>query len=435
MAERKGVFALSRSEDLFSQAIGLMPGGVNSPVRAFRAVGGTPLYFAKAKGAVLTDVDGREYIDYVSSWGAVILGHADEAVTETISDAAAKGTSYGAPHEGEITLAKEVLARKTGLDMVRFVNSGTEASLAVVRLARAATGRTKLVKFEGNYHGAIDPLLAKAGSGVATFGLPDSAGVPSDTAKTTLTARYNDATDLQRILEANENEVAAVILEPVAGNMGLVPPTTEFLSSLRSLCDKHGALLILDEVMTGFRVDRGGATARFGLQPDLMMMGKVIGGGLPVGAYGGRKDLMDMIAPLGPVYQAGTLSGNPLAMAAGYAVLSRLDDRLYDRLEFLGNRLQRGLENALKTAVVSGHVQRVGSMISVFFTDEPVRNFEEAQTTDKALFGRLFHALLQKGVYLPPSALEAWFLNAAHDEALIDHTIEAFEGALKEVKN
>ena len=425
---------MTNSESLYAQAVDLMPGGVNSPVRAFKAVGGTPLYFAKAKGALLTDVDGREYIDYVSSWGAIILGHADEAVTQAIAGAAARGTSYGAPHEGEITLAREVLARKKGIERVRFVNSGTEGALAAVRLARAATGRTKLLKFAGNYHGALDPLLAKAGSGVATFGLPDSAGVPAETARGTLTARYNDADDVRAILEANPGEVAAVLLEPVAGNMGLVPPAPGFLASLRALCDAHGTLLVVDEVMTGFRVARGGATARYDVRPDVLIMGKVIGGGLPVGAYGGSRALMDMIAPVGPVYQAGTLSGNPLAMAAGHAVVSRLADGVYDGLERAGARLQSGLEQALAAVGVTGQVQRVGSMISVFFTEGPVRDFDEAQGTDKALFGRLFHALLKRGVYLPPSALEAWFLNAAHNDEMIDQTVAAFEDALREAR-
>lgn len=408
-----------------------MPGGVNSPVRAFRAVGGNPLYISKANGATLTDADGNTYIDYVSSWGAIILGHADPSVTSAITHAAMNGTSYGAPHEGEITLAKEVTERM-GIDRVRFVNSGTEAALAVVRLARAATGRTKILKFEGNYHGAIDPLLAKAGSGVATFGLPDSAGVSKDAALSTLTARYNDLANVRGILEANLGEVAAIVVEPVAGNMGLVPPEPEFLSGLHELCDKHGSLLILDEVMTGFRVDRGGASARFGVKPDLMMMGKVIGGGLPVGAYGGRKDLMEMIAPLGPVYQAGTLSGNPLAMAAGIAVMSKLTEEFYQKIECVGERLQRGLESVTLNAGVSASVQRVGSMISVFFTDGPVRNFAGADQTDKAFFGRLFHALLARGVYLPPSALESWFINASHTDGMVDQTILAFESALVE---
>ncbi len=423
---------MTRSEELYADACELMPGGVNSPVRAFRSVGGTPLYFEKAKGAILTDADGKEYIDYVSSWGAVILGHADEAVTEAIAKAAAKGASYGAPHAGEIALAREVVERK-GIDRVRFVNSGTEASLAVVRLARAATGRTKLIKFAGNYHGAIDSLLAKAGSGIATFGLPDSAGVPKETAQGTLTARYNDAEDVRRILDANPGEVAAILLEPVAGNMGLVPPVPGFLSTLRDLCDAHGTLLVVDEVMTGFRVARGGATERYGLRPDLIVMGKVIGGGLPVGAYGGRRELMEMIAPLGPVYQAGTLSGNPLAMAAGLSVLSRLDEVRYAGLELMGQRLQDGLTGALLRAGARGQVQRAGSMISVFFTEKPVTDFEGANATDKALFGRLFHALLARGVYLPPSALEAWFITAAHTEEIIDCTVQAFGDALHAV--
>jgi glutamate-1-semialdehyde 2,1-aminomutase len=422
---------MTRSESLYAEACELMPGGVNSPVRAFRSVGGTPIYFERAKGAILTDADGKEYIDYVSSWGAIILGHADEAVTEAVAEAAARGTSFGAPHAGEIALAREVAGRMR-LERVRFVNSGTEASLAVVRLARAATGRTKLIKFEGNYHGAIDSLLAKAGSGIATFGLPDSAGVPAETAHATLTARYNDPGDVRRLLEANPQQIAAVILEPVAGNMGLVPPSSEFLTGLRELCDAHGALLIVDEVMTGFRVSRGGATERYGLRPDLVVMGKVIGGGLPVGAYGGRRELMEMVAPLGPVYQAGTLSGNPLAMAAGLSVVSRLDNGVYARLEAMGQRLQDGLTASLQRVGVQGHVQRVGSMLSVFFTEVPVTDFEGANLTNKALFGRLFHALLSRGVYLPPSALEAWFITAAHTEEIVDRTVQAFGDALND---
>jgi len=425
---------MTRSETLYQEACDLMPGGVNSPVRAFRAVGGTPLYFERASGATLTDADGREYIDFVSSWGAIILGHAHPAVTEAIAAAAARGTSYGAPHEGEIRLAREVIARVPGLERVRFVNSGTEAALAAIRLARAATGRTKIIKFEGNYHGAVDALLAKAGSGVATFGLPDSAGVPTEAAKNTLTARFNDAADARRLLEANPGEVAAIMVEPIAGNMGLVPPTSEFLEDLRSACDEHGTLLVLDEVMTGFRVARGGAIERLGIRPDLVIMGKVIGGGLPVGAYGGRRELMDLVAPLGPMYQAGTLSGNPLAMAAGYTALSHLTDDLYEQLELTGERLEKGLRMATEACDVPAQVQRVGSMISVFFTEMPVRDFADAQTTDKALFGRLFHAMLRRGVYLPPSALEAWFFNAAHDEEAIDRTVNAFEDSLREVR-
>lgn len=425
---------MSRSQELYAEACELMPGGVNSPVRAFRGVGGTPIYFSKAQGSRLIDADGRDYIDYVSSWGAIILGHAHPAVTEAVAKAAADGTSFGAPHEGEVRLAREVLDRKPVVERVRFVNSGTEAALAVVRLVRAATGRAKVIKFEGCYHGAIDPLLAKAGSGIATFGLPDSAGVPEATTQGTLLARYNDLEQVRRVFEANPDEVAAVLVEPVAGNMGLVPPAPEFLPGLRALCDEFGALLVLDEVMTGFRLDRGGASARFGVRPDLLMMGKVIGGGLPVGAYGGRRDLMEMVAPLGPVYQAGTLSGNPLAMAAGHAALSQLTDEAYGRLEGLGERLGRGLNLACEAAGVSAQVQRVGSMISVFFTEMPVRDFTDAGTTDRALFGKLFHALLARGVYLPPSALEAWFLTLAHTDEDIDRTVGAFEEALREVR-
>jgi glutamate-1-semialdehyde 2,1-aminomutase len=421
---------IARSERLFAEAQTLMPGGVNSPVRAFRAVGGTPLFFERAKGSRLIDADGNEYLDYVSSWGAIIHGHAYELVNQAISEAAAHGTSFGAPHEGEIKLARLVTERMPWLERVRFVNSGTEAALAAIRLARAATGNTKIVKFEGNYHGAVDSLLSKAGSGVATFGLPDSAGVPKEAAAGTLTARYNDLEEVRQILEANRGEIAAIMLEPVAGNMGLVPPTEGFLEGLRKVCDEHGCLLVIDEVMTGFRIASGGACERYKVDPDLVIFGKVVGGGLPVGAYGGKRKLMDLVAPLGPMYQAGTLSGNPLAMAAGYAALSNLNGESYERLEALGSRLQVGIQQAAPQA----QVQRVGSMISVFFTDKPVQNFTDAQTTDKALFAKLFHALLNKGVYLPPSALEAWFLNLSHTEDDIDQTVEAFGQALKEAQ-
>ena len=425
---------MTRSESLYAEACELMPGGVNSPVRAFRAVGGTPIYFERAAGARLFDADGREYIDYVSSWGAIIHGHADASVNVAIGEAAANGTSFGASHEGEIRLAREVIDRKAHVEQVRFVNSGTEAALAVIRLARAATGRTKILKFEGNYHGAIDSLLAKAGSGVATFNLPDSAGVPKETTASTLLAHFNDLEAVEALLTAQGSDVAAILVEPVSGNMGLVPPGHGFLAGLRRLCDAHGVLLVFDEVMTGFRVSPGGAAGLYGVKPDLTIMGKVIGGGLPVGAYGGRRDLMQLVAPVGPMYQAGTLSGNPLAMAAGYSAVSRLTPEVYDRLEELGDGLESGLKQACNTAGVPAQVQRVGSMVSVFFTDQPVKDFADAQTTDKALFGRLFHALLKRGVYLPPSALEAWFLNAAHTEADIDATVLAFAEALCEVK-
>lgn len=419
---------MSRSSELYSKAVTLMPGGVNSPVRAFRAVGGDPIYFDHAVGSKLVDADGKSYVDFVSSWGAIILGHANPAVNQAIVEAAAKGTSFGAPHEGEIRLAEEVLARIPSLDIVRFVNSGTEAALAVIRLARAATGRSKVIKFEGNYHGAVDSLLAKAGSGVATFGLPDSAGVPKDAAKDTLTARYNDLQDVKKLLEANKGEVAAIMVEPVSGNMGLVPPAEGFLAGLRELADAHGALLVVDEVMTGFRVSRGGATERFNLKPDLVMLAKVVGGGVPVGAYAGKKELMQLVAPLGPMYQAGTLSGNPIAMAAGYAALKGLVPEVYEKLESVGARLEKGL----KQVAPGAQVQRVGSMISVFLTLNSVTNFEDAQTTDKPRFAKIFHSMLSAGFYLPPSALESWFLTAAHSDEDIDLAVEAFGRAYQE---
>lgn len=421
----------ARSEELYQKACGLMPGGVNSPVRAFRAVGGTPVYFNKAKGSRLFDVDGNAYIDYVSSWGAVILGHADDRIVGAVQKAAELGTSYGAPHAGEIALSELVISRMPVLERVRFVNSGTEASLAAIRVARAATGRSKILKFSGNYHGAVDALLAKAGSGVATFGLPDSAGVPQETAVHTLTAEYNNLDQVRTLLQANPGQIAAVLVEPVAGNMGVVPPAEGFLKGLRELCDQDGALLVLDEVMTGFRVGPGGASQRFAVRPDLVVMGKVIGGGLPVGAFGGRRELIELVAPLGPVYQAGTLSGNPLAMAGGLAALSNLDADAYGHLEAVGSQLESGLKAACTDVGVPAQVQRVGSMISVFFTPKVVTDFETAQTTDKPLYAKLFHGLLDRGVYLPPSALEAWFLTTSHTPDDIDQTVVAFQEALR----
>ena len=418
------------SEALYARACELMPGGVNSPVRAFQAVGGTPLYIDSALGPWITDVEGRRYIDYVNSWGASIHGHAHPPILEAISRAAAKGTSYGAPHAGEIALASEVIDRVPGLERVRFVNSGTEATLSAIRLARAATGRAKVLKFAGCYHGAVDSLLASAGSGVATLGLPDSAGVLASTTEDTLIAQYNDLGAVERLLQ--DHSVAAVLVEPVAGNMGLIPPIAKFLEGLRLLCSRFGTLLIFDEVMTGFRVAYGGAAERWDVTPDLYCLGKVIGGGLPVGAYGGRRDLMEWIAPLGPVYQAGTLSGNPLAMAAGLSALENLDHSSYDHLEGIGARLEGGLRQILGS---SAQVLRVGSMISVFFVNRAPSNFEEAKLADRGLFGRWFHELLARGVYLPPSALESWFLTLAHGEAEIDRTLEACEAAWRVVRD
>lgn len=422
----------TRSEELYARACELMPGGVNSPVRAFRAVGGTPVYFERALGSRLYDADGKEYVDFVASWGAVILGHADDRIVRPVTEAAHRGTSFGAPHAGEITLAERVLERMPWLERVRFVNSGTEASLAAIRLARAATGRAKVLKFAGHYHGAVDALLAKAGSGVATFGLPDSAGVPAETALHTLTAPFNDLAQVREIFEANRDQVAAVLVEPVAGNMGVVLPKRGFLEGLRSLCDETGSLLVFDEVMTGFRVGLGGAAGLYELKPDLAIMGKVIGGGLPVGAYGGRAELMSLVAPLGPVYQAGTLSGNPLAMAGGLAALDALNEEAYARLEDIGSRLENSLKLACEQAGVHAQVQRVGSMISVFFSPLEVQDFEGAQMTDKGLYSRLFHGMLNRGIYLPPSALEAWFLTLAHTHEDIDRTAEVFSEALRE---
>lgn len=416
------------SAALHAEATHIIPGGVNSPVRAFRAVGGTPVYFERGAGAYLWDVDGNRYLDFVNSWGASILGHANPQILAAIHEAASRGTSYGAPHRGEIALADEVIKRVPSIEQLRLVNSGTEASLAVLRLVRAATGRPKVLKFAGNYHGAVDSLLVRAGSGVATLGIPDSAGVAEGTIAQTAVARFNDLDDVRRNFEHHRGEIAAVLVEPVAGNMGCVPPQPGFLQGLREIADAHGTLLVFDEVMTGFRVSRGGATELYGVTPDLICFGKVIGGGLPVGAYGGKRDLMQWIAPAGPVYQAGTLSGNPLAVAAGLAALRQLDSEVYESLEKLGEYLEKGLTEILGN---QGHVNRVGSMLSVFFSPGPTIEFDTAQATDRECFGKIFHALLDEGFYLPPSALEAWFLTASHSETDINLMLAVFEKALR----
>lgn len=421
-----------RSQQLYACSQSLMPAGVNSPVRAFRAVGGVPFYIASAKGAVLTDVDGNRYIDYVCSWGALVLGHSHPSVIRAIKKASEKGTSYGAPHEGEILLAEEIIRALPWVQMLRFVNSGTEAAMSAVRLARAATGRAKILKFDGNYHGHADYLLAKAGSGVATFGLPDSAGVPAELTQHTLVAPYNHAQAVERLFREAGEQIAAVVVEPVAGNMGVVPPASGFLQALREITQRYGSLLIFDEVITGFRVSRQGAAGLYNVTPDLVCMGKIIGGGLPVGAYGGRRDLMQMVAPLGPVYQAGTLSGNPLAMAAGLATLRELDETAYEQLEARSGALQEAITQTTRKLGVPAQVNRVGSMLSVFFTDRPVTDTESAMSTDRQLYARLFHALLKRRVFLPPSALEAWFVSTAHTDAHIERTARAFHAALKE---
>jgi glutamate-1-semialdehyde 2,1-aminomutase len=415
-----------RSEELFGRAVELMPGGVNSPVRAFRGVGGTPRFIASASGATMTDVDGRTYVDYVGSWGPMILGHADAEVVEAIREALARGTSYGAPTALEVEMAEEIIDAVPSVEMVRMVNSGTEATMSALRLARGATGRDKIVKFEGCYHGHGDSLLVKAGSGVATLGLPDSPGVTASVAQNTITAPFNDAAALEEVFAEHGRDVAAVIVEPVVGNMGCVAPREGYLQALRDVTTKHGSILIFDEVMTGFRLARGGAQELYGVTPDLTTLGKIIGGGLPVGAYGGRRDIMEQVAPAGPVYQAGTLSGNPLAMTAGLATLRRLRDRaVYGRLEEAGRRLIGGLTEAAREAGVETVTNRVGSMFTTFFTAEPVYDWPTAARADRAAYGRFFHSMLGEGVYLAPSQFEAAFLGVAHTDEILDRTVEA----------
>jgi glutamate-1-semialdehyde 2,1-aminomutase len=415
------------SQKLFKRASELIPGGVNSPVRAFGSVGGTPRFIARAKGSRLWDADGNEYIDAVGSWGPMILGHAHPAVLEAINQAAQDGTSFGAPTSREIELAELVLARYPGCERLRFVNSGTEATMSAIRVARGATGRDYIIKFAGNYHGHADALLVAAGSGALTTGVPSSAGVPADTAKTTLVARYNDLDSVEKLFAARPNEIAVVVLEPVVGNMGVVVPTLEFLTGLRDITKQYGTLLMIDEVMTGFRLARGGATERLNIDADLICWGKIIGGGLPVGAYGGRAEIMDNVSPVGKVYQAGTLSGNPLAMAAGIATLTQMDKTpdLYDVLEERTGRLEQGLLKGAKTAGIPVTINRVGSMITVFFTNQAVTDFESASTTNTEMFKIWFHGLLERGVYWPASNYEAAFLSYAHSEADIDTMIKA----------
>ncbi|MEE8348730.1 MAG: glutamate-1-semialdehyde 2,1-aminomutase [Acidobacteriota bacterium] len=426
---------LNRSKQFMDQAKNLMPAGVNSPVRAFGAVGGDPIFFAKGEGALVTDVDGNTYVDYVCSWGPLILGHCHPDVLAAVTEAASRGTSYGAPHEGEIQLAQTIIRAMPWIQMLRCVNSGTEASMSAIRLARAATGRDKIVKFEGNYHGHVDYLLVKAGSGVATFGLPDSSGVPEAWTRDSLVAPFNHLDAVEKIFRQHGESIAAVIVEPVAGNMGVVPPRDGFLNGLREITERHGALLIFDEVITGFRVSPSGAAGLYGITPDLVCLGKTIGGGLPVGAYGGRRDLMEQVAPLGPVYQAGTLSGNPLALAAGLATLRNLTEEVYATLERKGAALEQGLTEAINSCGIKAHVNRVGSMMSVFFTEHAVEDNETAFSTDRDLYGRLFHGLLNRGIYPPPSALETWFVSAAHDDSQIEMTVKAYQSALEEALN
>jgi glutamate-1-semialdehyde 2,1-aminomutase len=420
------------SQELFERAQELIPGGVNSPVRAFRGVGGTPRFIKSAQGALMTDVDGRTYIDYVGSWGPMILGHADALVQEALRDALGRGTSYGAPTELEVLMAEEIIDAVPSIEMVRMVNSGTEATMSAIRLARGVTGRNKLVKFEGCYHGHGDSLLVKAGSGVATLGLPDSPGVPASLAQNTLTVPFNDATALEQIFDEHGADIAAVIIEPVVGNMGCVPPREGYLQSVREMTKRADALLIFDEVMTGFRLARGGAQELYNVAPDITTLGKIIGGGLPVGAYGASLEIMRHIAPAGPIYQAGTLSGNPLAMAAGLATLKRLRDAsVYKKLDQAGERLCAGMTEAAREAGIRTVTNRVGSMWTSFFTGEPVTDWTTASKSDRDLFGKFFHAMLAEGVYLAPSQFEAGFISIAHTDELLDRTIEAARKAFR----
>ncbi|WP_242344225.1 glutamate-1-semialdehyde 2,1-aminomutase [Anaeromyxobacter terrae] len=420
------------SEKLFAKAQTLFPGGVNSPVRAFRGVGGTPRFIARGRGSHLFDVDGNDYVDYVLSWGPMIVGHAHPEVMREVQDAMKEGASFGAPSPREITLAELVRERMPWIEKMRFCSSGTEATTAAIRVARGFTGRDDILKFEGCYHGAGDPLLVKAGSGVETLGLPDSPGVPADLAKHTLTLPYNDLAAAERLFAERGDTLAGVIIEPVVGNMGVLVPKAGYLAGLLALCRKHGALFIVDEVMTGFRVSSGGACGLYGIRPDLVTFGKVIGGGLPVGAFGGRADVMDRVAPAGPIYQAGTLSGNPMAMAAGNATLRLMTPAAYEKLEGLGAKLADGLRARAAAAKVPVQVNRVGSMLTVFFSEKPVFDAASARHSSTKRFGAFFHRMLEGGAYLPPSQFEAAFLSTAHSEGDVEHTLLAAEAAFAE---
>jgi glutamate-1-semialdehyde 2,1-aminomutase len=422
-----------RSEELFEAARRTIPGGVNSPVRAYGAVGGTPRFIERATGARIVDVDGTEYVDYVGSWGVMLLGHDHPSVRRATEGALARGASFGAPTEAEVRLAERIVDMVPSIEQVRLVNSGSEATMSALRLARGITGRTRVVKFRGGYHGHGDAFLVEAGSGAATLGVPSSPGVTPGAAADTLVAEYNDLESVEACVAGHEASIACVIVEPVAGNMGCVPPEPGFLDGLRVLCDRIGALLIFDEVMTGFRVAPGGAQERFGVRPDLTTLGKIVGGGLPVGAYGGPTELMGHVAPDGPVYQAGTLSGNPLATAAGLATLDviRGDPELYDRLEALTDRLGRGLVERAHDAGIEACWNGVGAMGSLFFAAGPVRDWPGAAAADRERYGRFFHSMLDGGIYLAPSPFEAWFVSAAHTPADVDRTLEAARAAFE----
>ncbi|PTX58720.1 glutamate-1-semialdehyde 2,1-aminomutase [Kordia periserrulae] len=424
-----------RSSALFAEAQKVIPGGVNSPVRAFKAVGGTPIFVKEAKGAYITDEDGKQYIEYINSWGPMILGHAHPPVIDAVVEKAKKGTSFGMPTEIETKIAELAVSMVPNIDMIRFVNSGTEACMSAVRLARGYTGKDKIIKFAGCYHGHSDAFLIQAGSGAVTFGSPNSPGVTQGTAKDTLLARYNDLHHVQEIIAQNEGEIACIIIEPVAGNMGCIPPVEGFLEGLRAVCDEHNILLVFDEVMTGFRLAKGGVQELLGVNADIVCFGKVIGGGLPVGAFASRKEIMSHLAPLGPVYQAGTLSGNPLAMAAGLAMLQELNERedVFASLMKKTMYLHEGMEKVLSDAGVTYQINRIGSMISVHFCDEPVIDFASSAKGNNDTFKKFFHGLLKRGIYIAPSAFETWFLSDALSYEDLDKTIEAVKEVAKEL--
>jgi len=421
-----------KSELMFAEALKYIPGGVNSPVRAFRAVGGTPFFVDRAQGARVWDIDGNELLDYVGTWGPAILGHSDPRIIDAVKTAAARGTSFGIPNPLEVTMARTICRRVPSVEKVRMCNSGTESTMSAIRLARGFTGREKIIKFEGCYHGHVDSLLVKAGSGALTFGHPDSAGIPASFTQHTLVLPFNDLDAVRQAFDAYPGQIAGIIVEPVPGNSGVYLPRPGYLEGLSSVTLQNGALLIFDEVMTGFRLAPGGAQERFSIKPDLSCFGKIIGGGLPVGAFGGRAEIMDFLAPLGPVYQAGTLSGNPLAMAAGLAALNALDDGgVYARLESLGAELERGMRNAAEAAGVPVQFNRIGSMFCAYFTTRPVYNLQDAMESDRAVFARYFHGMLEEGIYLAPSQFEAGFISAAHTTADIERTVTAAGRVLK----
>jgi glutamate-1-semialdehyde 2,1-aminomutase len=422
-----------KSSQLFSRARQVLVGGVNSPVRAFKAVGATPLFITGARGAHIVDADGNEFIDYVMSWGPMIHGHAPKALQKLIARTAARGTSFGAPTELEIALGERVRRLIPSIERIRFVSSGTEATMSAVRLARAATERDKVVKFEGCYHGHADAFLVAAGSGAMTFGVPTSPGVPKAAAADTLVAAYNDPDSINQVLDAHRGQIAAIIVEPIAGNMGVVPPAAGFLQHLRAVCDRENILLIFDEVISGFRAGPGGAQRVYGVKPDLTCLGKIIGGGLPVGAYGGRADLMEMVSPVGPVYQAGTLSGNPLAMAAGLWTLDQLKPRLYRQLAALGELLAHGLAEAARAARIPLQVNAMGSVLTPFFSGAPVTDYGSAARSNTAAYASFFRGMLARGIYPPPSQFEAWFLSGAHTARDVDRTIHAARAAMDEI--